>query len=194
VVAGLFLAPVPATLRGEAYVFARALVMLPFAVLLATCGVAAMRQHRRAAIRATAAVCLVVLPLQFFMFARDYFGEYQLRSAYWFDSVDFRDVAAYVVSHDADAPAFYLAADLDDAGSRWRFYLVKAHREDLWRRSEGFDPRQASHFDRMPAGSVLVLYSNDVNIPTLLASGARLEATIKHVTGSPSAVVLRKNS
>lgn len=145
-------------------------------------------------IRLASVLLLMAMPFQFAYFYRDYFGEYQRRSAYWFDPIDLRDVAEYVILSDASGavPAVYLSQDLDDGGARWRFYVVKHHREDLWQRTgrlaaDGFD------LSRVAPGSLLVLYANDSRLTEWLgAGGCSVAKTIINVAGGESAVILRK--
>ena len=140
-------------------------------------------------------VLLLSMPLQFALFARDYYADYQARSALRYDPVGFRDVADHVMAIDASArvPGVYLSDDMDDKSVRWKFYMLKNNRLDLWDRTKYFI---AAKFDpaSVPAGSLLVFYATDPHVPQLLASGATSPVmTITGKSGSPSAVVLRRN-
>jgi hypothetical protein len=193
-VIGLLAAPIPAVLRGESQAIQRELVMVPFAVFIAMFGAIALLHHRALVIRTMAIALLAAMPLQFAWFVRDYFGDYQKRSAYWFDPVAFRDVAAELLARDAKSsvPAVYLSGDLDDGSTRWLFFLWKYHRGDLWTRTREFDPSQLQPAD-VPPGSLLVFYANDPRVPGFVGSGQfALEHTVVHIGGSPSAVILRK--
>ena len=193
--AGLALAPVPATLAGERFAIQRALIALPFAALVSAYGVVWLWRHKTTAARAIVVAALIAMPIQFAFFYRDYFGEYQARSAVWFDPIDFRQAAEYVISNaPVDAqPAVYFGEDLDDVGARWGFYLAKHQHGDWWQRTAFY---RADLFDSAlaPAGALLVLYAKDPNVSALVGSGAwMLAQSIKDTaTGSPSAVVLRK--
>jgi 4-amino-4-deoxy-L-arabinose transferase-like glycosyltransferase len=192
-IGGFLLAPIPATLRGEGAAISRMLVILPFALLIAVHGVAVMLRSARLAVRGAAIVLLALMPLQYGAFLRDYFGDYQVRSAHRYDSMNFRDVARHMIERDAvqAVPAFYLSSNADDPGARWRFYLVKHKREDLWPRSFGFDPGRPD-LSRVPAGSLVVIYKADPAIGTLVDSGrCVVDGEIPHIGGSPSTVVLR---
>ena len=142
-----------------------------------------------------ATLLLASMPIQFAYFYRDYFSNYQIRSAYWFDPVNFRGVAEYLLASDSSAglPAVYLSQDLDDGAARWRFYLGKHSREDLLARTRYFTPA-ALDVATVPAGSLLVLYANDPNVAGLLGPDkCSLATTIIDVAGGKSAVVLRKS-
>jgi 4-amino-4-deoxy-L-arabinose transferase-like glycosyltransferase len=193
--AGLALAPVPATLAGERFAVQRALIALPLAALVSAYGVIWLWRRNTTVARAIVMAALIAMPIQFAFFYRDYFGEYQSRSAVWFDPIDFRKTAEYVIAHaSAEAqPAVYFGEDLDDVGARWGFYLAKHRRAELWQRTAFYRP---DLFDsaQAPAGALLVLYANDPNVPRLVGGGAwTLTESLKDTaTGSPSAVVLRK--
>jgi hypothetical protein len=193
--AGLALAPVPATLVDERYAIQRALLVLPFGVLISVFGSAFLLRQPKGLVRAATVVLLLAMPLQYASFYRDYFTDYRIRSAWWFDPIDFRDVAEYLISADSSArlPAVYLSRDLDDVAPRWRFYLTKLAHEELARRTIYFsaDILDAS---QVPAGSLLVLYANDPHVPGLLAADAcSVARLVVDAAGGKSAVVLRKS-
>ena len=194
--AGLAIAPLPATLVDERYAVQRELVVLPFAVLISVFGVAFVMRRPKRFIRLAAVLLLLAMPIQYAYFYRDYFTDYQVRSAYWFDPINFRGVAEYVLSIDSSArvPTVYLSRDLDDVAARWRFYLAKHRREDLLPRTRMF---AADGFDlsEVPAGSLLVLYANDPKVAALLgAAKCSVAKIVIDVAGSKSAVILRKNA
>ena len=192
--AGLALAPLPAALLNERYAIQRALLLLPFIALISTFGVVALWQQRRQVIRAGVVVVFVLAALQFATFYRDYLTEYQLRSAIWFDPVDFRDVANYLIAADSSGtvPAVYLSEDLDDAKPRWRFYLDLQHRETLLGKTRYF---HASSLDvrAVPPGSLLVVYAGDPVLPAWLEGGhIAVAKRIVDVAGSKTAVILTR--
>jgi len=192
--AGLAMAPLPATLVNERYAIQRELVLLPFAALIAAFGAALLLRHSTRAGRLAGVLLLLAMPVQFGYFYRDYLNDYQTRSAFWFDPANFRGVAEYLI---ANAPAgrtplVYLSADLDDVAARWRFYLVKHRREDLLPRTSLF-AATALDVRGVAPGSLLVLYANDPVVPSLVASGTCAVASrIADITGVQSAVILRK--
>lgn len=193
-VIGVLAAPIPAVLRGESQAIQRELVMVPLAVFIAMFGVIALLHHRTMLVRLVSMLLLAAMPLQFGWFVRDYFGDYQKRSAYWFDPVAFRDVADRLLAEDekASVPAVYLSGDLDDGSTRWLFFLWKHHRENLWPRTREFDPAHLQPGE-VPAGSLMVLYANDPRVPGFIGSGQfAVQHTIVHIGGAPSAVILRK--
>src|SRR2546426_4013998 len=192
--AGLALAPLPATLVDERYAIQRELFVLPFGVLISVFG-ATLLLRQRAFVRLAAVLLLLAMPIQYAYFAHDYFTDYRIRSAFWFDPVNFRDVAEYLIASDSSGgvPAVYLSRDLDDGAPRWEFYLAKHGREDLRRRTQYFTA-DTLDMSKVPAGSLLVLYANDPKLATLLgAEKCSVTKTVIHAGGSRSAVILRKN-
>ena len=193
--AGFALAVVPATLIDERYAIQRALLLLPFGVLIGTCGVRLLLEQPNRTVRLAAILLLIAMPFQYVYFYRDYFTGYRTRSAFWFDPIDFRDVAEFLMSSDANGnvPTVYLSEDLDDVGARWRFYTLKHAKEELWRRTRYLPA--AIDSSGVAAGSLIVLYANDARLPTLVGSHSYSVArTIVDVAGSASAVILRKES
>ncbi len=195
---GLAAAPLPIVITlpdAPGYSIARAMTMLPFAALISAFGVEFLMRQRAGVVRAGTLLLLLSIPLQFAFFARDYYADYQARSALRYDPVGFRDVADHVMAIDASArvPGVYLSDDMDDKSVRWKFYMLKNNRLDLWDRTKYFI---GAKFDpaSVPTGSLLVFYATDPHVPQLLASGATSPVmTITGKSGSPSAVVLRRN-
>lgn len=191
-------APLPVALTlpsAPEYSVARVMTLVPFGILVSGFGVVFLMTHRRRAVRLGGIALLLTIPLQFAVFARDYFTDYQVRAAPRFDPVGFREVVDQVTALDqaGRVPGVFLNDDMDDKSVRWKFYMLKHGRLDLWDRTsyfiaEGFDPRS------VPSNSLLVLYANDPHVPQLLASGScSMVTTVTGVAGTPSAVILRRN-
>jgi 4-amino-4-deoxy-L-arabinose transferase-like glycosyltransferase len=193
VLGGLAVAPVPATLLGERYAIQRELVVLPFATLIATLGAVFLLRHQLRAVRLAGVFLLLTVPVQFAYFCQDYFNDYRIRSAYWFDPVNFRGVAEHLIAASSKSGApIYLSEDLDDVAARWRFYLVKHQRPDLLQRTSLF---AAANLDvrSVTPGSLLVLYPNDPRIPALLGpEKCTVEASINDIAGARSAIILQR--
>jgi 4-amino-4-deoxy-L-arabinose transferase-like glycosyltransferase len=196
---GFFFAPVPivATLpEAPRYATARALLAVPFGVLISVAGAEWLVAQRRWAGGIVAALLILSIPIQFLSFARDYFADYQVRSSYRFDNVNVRGVAAYVIATDASGrvPAVYLSEDLGTGKSvQWMFHLAKNQRPDLWDRTKYF---AAATFtpDDIPSGSLLVLDVNNRRLNDLLGPGrCSIVHVVKDVADAPSATILRKN-
>jgi hypothetical protein len=195
VLAGLATAPLGVTLVHDRYAIQRELVVIPFGVLVVTFGVAFLLRHRERVVRVAAVLLLASIPIQFAFFYRDYVTDYQVRSAYWFDPTDFRDVAEYLIATAAsrDVPALYVSNSMDDAVPRWRFYLAKHGREDLWPRTQFFS-KENLDIGHVRAGSLLVLEAKDPQLAGLLGPGrcCSVAYRVTHAGGSESAVILRR--
>jgi hypothetical protein len=154
-----FCAPLAAVLVAEVKIN-RALVMLPFAALIATFGVAQLWDARNRMWRLVAVTLLLFVPVQFRSFYLDYLHDYRLRSAYWFEN-NIRGATEQLM---ARAPAggnsrIYLSTDIQWIEWYWPLYLIKEGREDLRPRSAYFDPKTLD-VRAVPSGS-LVLSRSD---------------------------------
>ena len=189
--AGLAVAPLPATFVGERYAIQRELAILPFAALLAALGAMFLLRHSTRAVRFAGLTLVLAMPVQFGLFWQDYFNDYRVRSAFWFDPANFRGIAEYLIAN-ASPAKIYLSDDLDDVAARWRFYLLKHRREDLLPRTNLFAATSLD-ISRVPAGSLLVFYANDRVVPRLLAPPQCALATfITDIAGGRAAVILQK--
>ena len=92
IVAGIVTAPIPAAFKGEPSMIQRATYLLPFLALLGGFGFAELWRSQLG--RAAAVAVMVLSPIQFGYFYFDYFTHYKFRSAFYYDSVAFGDVAA----------------------------------------------------------------------------------------------------
>jgi len=196
--AGFLTAPLPiAVTMPEApeYSIARNLMLLPFAALICTFGLKTLFEASRRWGRVAGVGLLLLMPAQFLLFTADYFGDYQVRSAVRLDPINMRSVGDYVVAQDAakPVPAVFLSDNMDDKSVRWKFYLLKHDRLDLWDRTQYFNAEQLDR-DAVEAGSLLVVYAGDKNLDLLLdGSDFSVAATIRQPAGEPSATVLRRN-
>jgi hypothetical protein len=186
IASGLLIGLLPAAVKGELGMIQRAIYVLPFIALTAGFGLAWLWQSRPG--RYVAGLLLAVSIVQFGYFYFDFFTHYKLRSAFYYDPVAFRDVAAELI-HAADAPAFYFTTDLDDASVKWRFYTTLEGRTELLSRARYIEPDE--HPSAAP-GSMLVTYEDTARVNALVADGWQLAATIKDVDSRPAAVILRK--
>jgi hypothetical protein len=136
---------------------------------------------------------LAAMPVQFAFIYRDYFTHYKLRSAFYYDPVNFRDVAEYVIAADATraVPRVYFSNELDDAGAKWRFYVTKQHREEMLRRTVYFMP-DAIPTGEAPRDSLLAMYPT-TGVDALVRTGDWSQvAAISDIDHRLSAVICRK--
>jgi hypothetical protein len=198
-VAGFFFAPAPIILalpEAPSYATARDLLVVPFGVLISVAGVEWLVAERGRAGRIVAALLILSIPLQFVSFARDYFADYQARSAFRLDSVNMRDVADYVIASDRSArvPAVYLSTNLGTGKSvQWKFHLERNHRPDLWDRTryvavDTFNPSE------VPAGSLLVIDVDNRGMNALIdPARCSVAHVVKGAANVPTALILRRN-
>ena len=190
-------APLPIVLTmpdAPTYSIARAFTLVPFGILIAAAGCEWIYEQRGWWPKAGAVALLLLMPLQFGVFARDYFTDYQARSSPRLDPVAIRDVLPQVVALDASVPApqILFSDDLDDKSVRWRFYSLKHGREDLWTRARYFNPDQFDH-TTVPPNSLMVVYANDPRIDRLIATGYCVKvAEVTSVGGERAAAILRR--
>jgi 4-amino-4-deoxy-L-arabinose transferase-like glycosyltransferase len=177
------------------YATARAILAIPFGVLIATAGLAWLLEGGSRIRIAVACAAIALMPLQFARFAQDYFTDYRVRSAPWIDVMNIRGVADYLIANDATnpAPAIYLSHDdmAEDKAVKWKFHLLSSSRLDLWERSKYLESDEAVAQSFAP-GSVLLLGAANPRIAGLQRDGWVVETVIEDVTGSPRTAVLRR--
>ena len=156
---GFLSAPVAACLVvPEAYAIDRELPLLPFGVLIAVCGVQVLMSARRAALRMAAVAALVFVPLHFAFFLYDYYGDYRLRSAFWFEW-NHRDAFELAIARAAQdrSPAIYISTDQTPyIDAYWRFYVTKQRAEPLLNRTRLFSA-SALDLQAIPPKSLLIV-------------------------------------
>jgi hypothetical protein len=153
---GLFTAPVAGAIVAEYYRISRALVMLPFAILIATYGVDYLLTNTRRLPRLAAIGLLVLAPIQFGYFWRDYLTGYRVRSAGWFEGNIAGALEDVIERQPAPAASpVYLTTAIPWIDAYWHFYTLKHHRDDLLKSAVYFDPKT---FDAraVPKGSLIV--------------------------------------
>lgn len=123
-------APVAAVVVAERYRINRALLMLPIASIVSVAAVDWMWQSRHAAARVAAVALLVVMPMQFAGFYRDYFGDYRVRSYPWFE-YNMRGGMEEIIRRAGDDRPVWISQSLQWADYYWPFYLDRHGRRAL---------------------------------------------------------------
>lgn len=169
-VAGWLLSPIPAVLAGEASMIQRSLFLLPFVAFIAAIGAGVLLNAARRLPRVTALALVAAMPLQFGYVYFDYFTHYKLRSAFYYDAIAFPAVADYILAaaQVREVPGIFFNHDLDDVGSKWRFYAIKYQRPDLLLRTHYVD---AGELPTPAAGSILVTYTGAAPSQLVLSAG-----------------------
>jgi hypothetical protein len=192
-VAGVLTAPLAATLVAERYKINRALVLLPFAVLIATRGFEQLVFSRRAIWRIVGIALIALAPVQFYYFYADYFTDYRVRSSPWFEG-NLRGALERIIERDGQHPlaAIYFDGDIQWVNENWRLYLIKHDRLDLVARTKTIDPKTLD-LEAVPPGSVILVRSNLEAEAVLAATGTVHKAdTINELDHSSSFSIFQK--
>jgi 4-amino-4-deoxy-L-arabinose transferase-like glycosyltransferase len=184
---GLLTAPLAAALLAE-IATRRALVMVPFAVLVATFGLEWLLSAPRKIHRLAGVLALALVPVQFAYFYADYVGDYRLRSGSWLGG-NMRGAVAALLERAPQAEAIYLNRAIPYVDAYWQFYLIARGRGDLSARTVYYDPAQLDS-RAAPRGTLL-----------LTTAGHRLDAAgewtslavVNETDGTSSFFIYRKS-
>ena len=186
---GFLSAPLAACLVvPEPYAVDRELELLPFGVLAATFGVKYMIDERGKAWRIAGVCLLALVPLHFAFFCWEYFGNYRLQSAFWFEYNRRGAMEEIIAREPRDHPvAIYMSTHripyLDDY---WRLYLIKHGRQDLLRRTVYFEA-DTLDVGTVPRGSVLLASRQDASLQKLVEAGELRSIALIPEPGDPPA-------
>src|SRR3989344_217337 len=181
---GFLTSPIAAAIVGQPYRISRALVMLPFAVLIAIYGVKFLI-NKRVMGRLVLSVLLIYMPIQFIVFVTGYFNNYPARS---YRQFNYNIQGAYeeiIAKAKDDTGAIYIDNKIPFADRYWKFYLIKNQKEDLLRKTIFFD---AANLVSVPSNS-LILFRFDSSSDQQL--GLDLIEKIKEPDGFVSAYLYR---
>ena len=191
---GFLTAPIGPTVVKEMMIN-RMLVLLPFAVLLATQGVDYFFNAGRSRRRLVGIALLVLMPLQFALFYRDYMGDYRRRSLVWFER-NIRGAVEEVVAIDEREPirAVYLSIrEVPWIDYYWKFFLLKSHREDLVSRAVYFSPSELDPAS-VPVGALVLTNADSALQKRLDDSGLfRRQAAITEPAGDASFLIFERS-
>ena len=186
----LLTAPLAAAVVGEPYRINRALMMLPFVALVAGMGVEALWAARARWCRVAVVLLLILMPLQFAGFYRDYFGDDRLRSAKWLEYNIGGGMEELIRQQPSSGTVpVYIADTLQWAAYYWQFYQAKHGRPDLASRTTFVDLKTINVISVPVGGVVLCRVADEA---ALLAAGLTRVAAIPEPDGVPWFAVLRK--
>jgi 4-amino-4-deoxy-L-arabinose transferase-like glycosyltransferase len=134
------------------------------------------------------AAVLIACSLQFAGFARDYFGDYRARSAFWFNGNLRGAVARVVMMLDGAAAPREVLLDqgVNSIDWYWRFHLAELGRSDLASVARVVTPAQLQTYPLAP-GTLLVFPALDTSLRGLAeARGMSLAATITDPGDAPA--------
>lgn len=191
-VAAFVSAPLAAVLVAEVAI-RRALLMLPFAVLIATVGVRWLFSTRPRAWRAAAVVLLALVAVEFSSFRRDYFSDYRNRSGVWFGG-NIRGGLEALVQGERERPssAVYISNRIPFVDAYWEFYAVKLGREDLLKRTIYYDPGTVETQLAAAKGLMLTPMHEQETERIVGAAGWHLLQVITEPNGTASFTVYEK--
>jgi 4-amino-4-deoxy-L-arabinose transferase-like glycosyltransferase len=148
-----------------------------------------------------AAVLLAMVAVQFGYFAKDYFGDYRVRSSAWLGG-NLRGALEALIDLDARVhPAGIYFSTLQSSGglmdtrnrwmdAYWKFYLIKHGRQELLNRSGQFNQTDLS---KIASGSLVLANVGDLTTESLVASGQlRQLRLIPEVDGPPFFAILQR--
>jgi 4-amino-4-deoxy-L-arabinose transferase-like glycosyltransferase len=192
-VAGLLVSPLAAAIVAEPYRISRQMVMIPFAILIATRGVEWGLGATHRAWRIATIALLAAVPIQFALFNRDYMTDYRVRSAGWFEGNIRGAVDAVMAREPIGSPRpVYFGTDIAWSDSYWQLYAVKHRRPDLARQVRLFDPK-AVDAATFPAGSfVISRYVEPLHAAFERTAGLRTVALLPEPNGSVLFAALEK--
>lgn len=197
-IAGFLAAPAPIVAAlpvSPRHATARAILAVPFGILLAVAATQWFIESRHAVRRLLAMVLLCFGLLQFVSFARDYFTNYPARSAFRFDVLDVRSVVAYIIASDRASPVPQVMVSVDVGAPRsmmYRFHLTANNRLDLLSRSKYIDLNTLDG-TAVPSGTLLVLKAEHPSVSQLTASGDyEIARVVTDPIEGPIASILRR--
>lgn len=160
---GFFTAPIAAVLIGDHYRISRALVILPFAIILTTFGAKFLIEQKKKIFRVACYFLLIAMPLQFSYFLYDYFADYRIRSYNWM-KYNIPGALEEVISQETREPASYIFIDrrIEFVDRYWRFYLIKHNKEELLTKTIFFEPRDIV-LEELSENSIILYNFNNVD-------------------------------
>jgi hypothetical protein len=185
---GFVTAPCAAALLAEIAI-RRAMVMLPFAILIATFGLEFLLSSPRRMWRVAGIALLVLTPVQFTRFHADYFGDYRSRSSSWLGG-NVRGAVVEIIEKAGPGPVneIYLSNAIPYVDAYWDFYLIKHGRTDLSAHTVYFDPRESDLRAARP-GALALRAAGDS--PT--SGGWTPVGVIREANGTTSFSIYRKS-
>ena len=190
IAAGFLTAPIVSVISGGIEMN-RVMFAIPFTVLVAAYGLAALWQARSTAPRLAAAVLLVSVALQFISFHRYYMSDsYRVSAAPWF-SGSVREAMRELIARSADAEVVYISANIEWVHRMWRFYAIEAGREELVGRAFFYKELPSN----MPARATLICPAESPACGALAGSGSwRDVVRVPTLDGSRTFIIFERTA
>jgi 4-amino-4-deoxy-L-arabinose transferase-like glycosyltransferase len=185
--------PLVASTFNERQAIGNELAILPFAILIATHGVAQLLSRPPRLLRMAGICLLVLIPIQFGYFCHDYFTRYRATSSASFDgNVGGAAEAIIALEPRQEARRVFLSTDIPWIESFWTFYVAKHRREDLLVLTAYVGPQGLDWRD-VPSGSFVLSRAGDTHIDALVKAGELRRVTlIAEPDGSPSFAISQR--
>lgn len=163
IIFGFLTFPLAGAIAGDHNRISRNLVILPFAILIATVGTQFMWNKKKQAWKIICLILIFLSLIQFIFFYYDYLKNYLTRSY-----VEFRyNIPGALETTIKDqtllgSKNIYLDNKVEFIDRYWRFYLIKHSREDLLSRTIYINP-DLINYDSLQNNSLLVLSQNEIS-------------------------------
>jgi hypothetical protein len=166
--------------------------IVPLVLIGVVFGIAGAASDRTAC-RTLVIAALLIVPVQFWQYAHDYFTEYRSRASETFRG-NRRGGLEYIIERDRveNTPAIYLSGEIEGIEAYWNLYLVKHHREGLRSRTVIYGGDTHMDIRTMPQGSAVMVIANDPRTEALRQAGElTLETVITDPSGRPAFAIFR---
>lgn len=192
IIGGFLSAPLAAALVGSQFRISKALIMLPFACLIATYGMRYLFSFKNRTRSFIGVILLAIIGLQFIFFLTDYFSDYRVRSYSWFNYNIPHSLEALLGQNKEDkVNKIYLDGDIYFIDRYWRFFLIKHQQEILLNKTLYYDPRYVGQ-QTLEANSLLhSRFDHTVELEATDTSGIRKVNTVLEPDGFPSFYIYR---
>lgn len=192
IISGFLTAPIAAALVGNQFRISKALIMLPFACLIATYGVRYLFSFKSRTRGFIGVILLAIIGLQFVFFLTDYFSGYRVRSYGWFN-YNIPDSLERLIEQDnaGKVNKIYLDSNIYFIERYWRFFLIKHKQEILLDKTLYYDPMNIDQ-QNLESNSLLYLRFDRMDaLQTTYKYQFRKVNTILEPDGFPSFYIYR---
>ena len=173
IVAGFVLGPLPAVMVRD-FEIKRWLAFMPFAILIATCGMAALIETRRHVLRVAAVALMAVAMIEFGGFLRYYWGPYREYSSFYFGR-NLRGAIDEVLKTATTSSCVLLDERVLYLRNHWDLYALGRGRADLSGHVGVVDSQRAD-FGSPQGCTTASLIVNDIDVHDNPAFRDRLAA------------------
>jgi len=158
---GLATYPLAPSIVNDPQRISRGLIIIPFVLLLSVYGVKFMISSKEKLLKSLAVILLIIIPLQFAFFVKDYFEAYPVRSYHWFNN-DIGGALESAINNTTmrEVDTIYIDESIWFIDKYWDFYQKKFSKE-LTNKTIFFNHAKQK-FTGFPKGSLVVIQSDHV--------------------------------